>query len=254
MSPGDVGELVKPFVFLDLFEMQEFRGPGFAAHPHSGIATHTTLLEGTFDYGDSTGKTGVMPADSVEWMQAGGGVWHWGSPRQNIPVRGYQLWVALPPKLELEPVRSQYVEARSIPSDGKARVLLGSYGAMESPVLYREPLTYLHVKLEPNDVWTYTPPELHDVAWIAVSRGKLHVSGAVIEREMVVFEEGTGAIQFRAEGAAELVIGSAIKHPHPLVCGNYSVHTAADALARGEAGIEVIGGTPLVMAKRGRRA
>src|SRR3954469_1495041 len=83
MIPGDLGEHVKPFVFLDYFETEGFQGGGFAAHPHSGIATLTTLLEGTTDYGDSTGKSGSMHAGNLEWMQAGGGVWHWGDPRPN---------------------------------------------------------------------------------------------------------------------------------------------------------------------------
>ena len=33
----------------------------------------------------------------------------------------------------------------------------------------------------------------------------------------------------------------AIKHPHPLVLGDYSVHTSGPALARGEAEINRIG-------------
>ena len=38
MSPSDFGQLLKPFVFLDFFDMQ---GPPFvgALHAHSGIAT-----------------------------------------------------------------------------------------------------------------------------------------------------------------------------------------------------------------------
>jgi hypothetical protein len=30
------------------------------------------------------------------------------------------------------------------------------------------------------------------------------------------------------------VLGSAVKHPHPLVSGTYSVHTSAAALEQGE--------------------
>ncbi|HTB73229.1 MAG TPA: hypothetical protein VK762_08285 [Polyangiaceae bacterium] len=41
MSPGDLGELVKPFVFLDYFEAPSTGGPQMADHPHSGIATHS---------------------------------------------------------------------------------------------------------------------------------------------------------------------------------------------------------------------
>jgi hypothetical protein len=46
MSPSDLGELLKPFVFLDLFEHE---GPPFEGglHPHSGIATRTYVTEGS---------------------------------------------------------------------------------------------------------------------------------------------------------------------------------------------------------------
>src|SRR5262245_37949252 len=73
MSPGDLGELVKPFVFLDSFDFPSFHGPELPMHPHSGISTHTTLLQGSLDYRDSTGKSGRLTPGSIEWMQAGGG-------------------------------------------------------------------------------------------------------------------------------------------------------------------------------------
>ena len=57
-----------------------------------------------------------------------------------------------------------------------------------------------------------------------------------------MFEESDGApIELHAEEATSFVIGSAIKHPYPLVLGYYSVHTNADALARGEAEIRRVG-------------
>src|SRR2546428_3353143 len=37
MSPGDLGQLLKPFVFLDLFDMDTASFPGIGLHPHSGI-------------------------------------------------------------------------------------------------------------------------------------------------------------------------------------------------------------------------
>ena len=88
-SPSDLGEMLKPFVFLDYFELDAASGFGFNAHPHSGIATHTTCLDGALDYGDSTGKSGSMAVGNLEWMQAAGGVWHWGQPSPGTPSRGY---------------------------------------------------------------------------------------------------------------------------------------------------------------------
>jgi redox-sensitive bicupin YhaK (pirin superfamily) len=240
MSPGDLGELVKPFVFLDYFEAPSSGGPQMADHPHSGIATHTTLLQGSVGYRDSTGKSGTLRAGSVEWMQAGGGVWHGGDMRPGEPVRGYQLWVALPARLELQPAFSQYLDPEAVESDGRARVLLGSQGTQRSPIADVSRLAYLHVRLQDGETWRYQPPLDHDVAWLAVNDGKLHVAGTVVARRMAVFEEGEGALELRAEGPTEFVLGSAVKHPHPLVCGSYSVHTSAHTLALGEAGIRKV--------------
>jgi redox-sensitive bicupin YhaK (pirin superfamily) len=46
MSPSDLGEQLKPFVFLDLFEadMRALAG-SMSVHPHSGIATITAFTE-----------------------------------------------------------------------------------------------------------------------------------------------------------------------------------------------------------------
>ena len=51
MSPSDFGEILKPFVFLDLFDHEgaPFNG---ALHPHSGIATLTYVIEGAVSYID----------------------------------------------------------------------------------------------------------------------------------------------------------------------------------------------------------
>jgi redox-sensitive bicupin YhaK (pirin superfamily) len=240
MSPGDLGELVKPFVFLDYFEAPSSGGPQMADHPHSGIATHTTLLQGSVGYRDSTGKSGTLRAGSVEWMQAGGGVWHGGDLRPGEPVRGYQLWVALPAPLELQPAFSQYLDPEAIESDGRVRVLLGGHGKLRSPIVDVSRLAYLHVRLQDGEAWRYQPPIDHDVAWLAVNDGKLHVAGTVVARRMAVFEEGDGPLELRAEGPTEFVLGSAAKHPHPLVCGYYSVHTSEHALALGETGIRKV--------------
>src|SRR6185503_2048216 len=199
-------------------------------------------LEGDLLYGDSTGKSGRLRAGSVEWMRAGGGVWHGGS----IPpgrIRGFQLWMAMEGLLELAPAESHYVDVETIPTDGHVRVLLGSYGRLKSPIPYPQPVTYLHVRLRDGERWTFEPHAGHDVAWLAVSRGHLIVAGAKVGLEMVVFDEGNQPIEVTADGDVELVIASAVKHAHPLVTGSYSVHTSRKNLVIGEAGIEKIAGS-----------
>lgn len=251
MSPGDLGETLKPFVFLDYFDFGSTAGFEFNAHPHSGIATHTTFLEGAFEYGDSTGKIGSMGPGSVEWMQAGSGVWHWGRPLPGTPARGYQLWVALPPELELSPARSTYVDADQIASDGRASALLGDNGSDRSAVASEMPITYLHVRLTDGEEWTYRPQAHHELAWLAINAGRLHTaSGDVLEQELVVFTAGNAPIELRSKGSSEFVIGSARKHGHTLVLGPSSVHTSEAALLQGHARIAELATTPLVSAAR----
>jgi redox-sensitive bicupin YhaK (pirin superfamily) len=247
MSPGDIGELVKPFVFLDYFDFAGYGGSGLPVHPHSGIATHTTIVEGSVLYADSTGKSGTLRARGVEWMQAGSGVWHGGGPGPHDgELRGFQLWVALAPPLELAPAHSQYVDAASIPSDDHTRVLLGSYRGVSSAIPYPAPITFLQVTLRDRERWTYEPSHGHDIAWLAVATGGLRVAGTSLHREMALFEEGSAAIDVVADGDVEFVVGSALKHPHPLVTGDYSVHTSRETLTLGEAGIERVASAMLL--------
>ena len=57
MSPGELGEILKPFVFLDLFVMDgKIALPPIEMgwHPHLGIATVSVLLEGAVRYAETT--------------------------------------------------------------------------------------------------------------------------------------------------------------------------------------------------------
>src|SRR5258708_12964527 len=70
VSPGDIGELIKPFVFLDYFEADPATAPKFGFHPHSGIATLTLILAGQAFYEDTTGREGVIETGGVCVMPA----------------------------------------------------------------------------------------------------------------------------------------------------------------------------------------
>src|SRR5690349_25061469 len=80
MSPSDLGQYLKPFVFLDFFDADASAFRGFGLHPHSGIATLTWIMQGSVGYEDTSGQSGVLRQGGVEWMQAGGGAWHAGGP------------------------------------------------------------------------------------------------------------------------------------------------------------------------------
>jgi redox-sensitive bicupin YhaK (pirin superfamily) len=241
VSPSDIGELIKPFVFLDYFEADPAHAPTFGFHPHSGIATLTLLLNGQLWYEETTGVKGVIAPSGIEWMRAGGGVWHTGGAVGTERIKGYQLWVALPPDLENGPPQSQYLGSEEFQSQGPARVILGRHGNATSKVAAPETMNYLDVQLKAGERWRYEPPHNHSVAWIAVHQGSVTTPDEVTKGELAVFEESSSAIEFEAQDDAAFILGSAIKHPHDLVLGYYSVHTNPDALERGEANIARIG-------------
>jgi redox-sensitive bicupin YhaK (pirin superfamily) len=242
VSPSDLGELIKPFVFLDLFEVPVSREPLFGWHPHSGIATLTLVHEGAASYEETTGRKGVLSAGGVEWMRAGRGVWHTGSSAGEVTTKGFQLWVALPEHLEHAPAQSRYLSADEVPASGNARVILGNYAGASSVIPAPEGINYLDVALQAGEHWSYRPPTGHEVAWIAVSQGTVRAAEAVSAGELVVFEESDAEIAIQADSSARFVLGSAVKHPHDLVTGRYSVHTSPAALRAGEQEIRRIAG------------
>ncbi len=241
VSPGDIGEMIKPFVFLDHFEADAVNAPKFGFHPHSGIATLTLILSGQAFYKETTGREGIVGTGGVEWMRAGSGVWHTGGLHGEERGKGFQLWVAMPPELELAEPHSQYLDVSAFEKAGPARIIMGEYEGRQSIVAAPAGMTYLDVRLKAGERWSFTPPKGHDVAWIAVHEGAVSTAEGIFSGELVVFEESEDEIHFEAASDAGFVLGSAIKHPYDLVTGYYSVHTNAAALWQGERNIAQIG-------------
>jgi redox-sensitive bicupin YhaK (pirin superfamily) len=239
MSPSDLGERLKPFVFLDLFEA-DMRGltGSMPVHPHSGIATVTVFTDGDVTFDDPQAGHGTLGYGGVEWVRAGRGMWHGKelSAGTSPTTQGFQLWIALPPDLETAEPDAQYIVSEQIPVAGPARVMVGSYGGAASPVRAPGGINYLLVTLKPGERWTYQPPTGHHLAWVAVGRGALQAGDRVSSGELAIFDNG--AIPITLEGVARtgatFVLGSAVPHPYPLHLGSYSVHTSAEALAAGE--------------------
>jgi redox-sensitive bicupin YhaK (pirin superfamily) len=249
MSPSDLGRVLKPFVFLDLFDSEGTSFSGMALHPHSGIATLSYMLEGSVRYEDTSGATGILREGGVEWFKAGHGAWHGGGPNGSGRARGFQLWIALPPEQELGSVESIYLAPYAVRRHGPAIVLLGKYGGVSSPLRAPSSMSYLFVHLNAGESWSYQPPSDHTVGWVALSTGSLAVPERVESGELAVFESSNEAIDFYAEADTEFVLGSAASHPYELALGNYSVHTCPATLRAGERRIAKI---PARLQKEGR--
>jgi len=132
-----------PFLLLDDFRSNtpsEYQ-KGFPWHPHRGIETITYMLKGSVEHQDSMGNKGVIGAGDIQWMTAGGGIYH-----QEMPVGddtgkmyGFQLWANLPKRDKLIDPKYRGFTAEEIPeiknSDGVViKVIAGKILEVEGPV------------------------------------------------------------------------------------------------------------------------
>jgi redox-sensitive bicupin YhaK (pirin superfamily) len=173
-------------------------------------------------------------------MRAGGGVWHGGGLGDPGRTRGFQLWIALPPELELGPSQSIYLSPETVPLDGPARVLIGSYGAATSSIQAPSPMNYLAVRLKPGERWRYQPPAGHTVLWTAVGKGSILVPDELQQGELAALTRSSAVLEVEALSDAEFVLGSAAPHNYHLVLGSHSVHTSVEALREAETRISDI--------------
>jgi redox-sensitive bicupin YhaK (pirin superfamily) len=249
ISPSDIGEQLKPFIFLDYFNAEIKPGFGFPMHPHSGIATLTWQPGTDVAYEDTTGQHGVLKAGGLEWMNAGGGAWHKASLLGSGHSTGFQLWVAMPHVVENGPSKGQYVAPEQVAevavNGGTVKVLLGSLtangNAAISTIESHQDMNYFVVQLDSGAKWRYSPPMNHDVAFAVGFSGTPLVNDTALQHSLALLSSH-GDIEVAApNGPIQVLVGTAAKHKWDLVLGTSSVHTSADALAMGLQTISAIG-------------
>jgi redox-sensitive bicupin YhaK (pirin superfamily) len=96
--------------FLALAE-DWFSEPGFEWHPHRGIETVTTVLDGVLEHGDNLGNAGALEPGDIQWMTAGRGIVHRELAFRNDHVHTLQLWINLPAKHKM--VQTGYQDLRA---------------------------------------------------------------------------------------------------------------------------------------------
>ena len=241
---AELRERLKPFVFLDHFDVATSERWGFPYHPHSGVATFSYPQASDLHHQDTGGNGGVVAEGSVQWMAAGGGIWHeeFYVPRAG-KVSGLQLWVVLPPDRENAEVEYQVAEQEELPKIGGTRVLAGAFGDAKSPIITPYEFNYFDVQLRSGEGWKFEPPPEHDVAWAYNYAGSLEVAGdRVAPKHLVVLSEEPGRVELEAGSEdAAFVIGTAKRTPWPIVASRGSMHTSQGALDAGTRQIAELG-------------
>ncbi|MES1157648.1 MAG: pirin family protein [Haliangium ochraceum] len=228
-------ERVSPFVLMDYGPPKEFsplargkRGVGW--HPHRGFETVTLAWEGAVAHRDNAGHAGVIGPGDVQWMTAGGGIFHEEYHEEQFSRRGgpmhmMQLWVNLPRKDKLVAPSYQPITAADIPrvalaTGGEVRVIAGTFEGARGPAHTFTPMTMLDVRLVPGAHLAVALPATHN-AMAVVARGRVHAGQGAAEQvsaragELLLFANDGDRVELSANEDSHVVVlaGEPIDEP-----------------------------------------
>ncbi len=242
IRPHELGQRLKPFVFLDHLHADMPEGAGFGFHPHSGIAAVTYQRDVDSAFVDTTGRQGVLRAQGLEWLQAGAGAWHKATLTRSGWVSGFQLWLALPPGWEDTEASSLCLAPEAVPEVGPVRVLAGEFQGRRSAIDSPMPFDYFDVALDQTTYWQHNVPAAHDVAWALVYGGAAEVNGCASRHELLVFSsQGVGIRARGLQPGARMLFATSSVHPHLLLVRSGSVHTNTRSLLAARQRIHALG-------------
>jgi len=218
--PVAMGKWMSPFLLLDemgpvVYEPGE--AIGAPSHPHRGFETVTYLLEGAMQHKDSAGNSGDLFSGDVQWMTAGKGVIHSELPHPDVMengglTHGFQIWVNLPAKDKMMAPRYQDIQSESIPQvnseDGNvwAKVIAGKAMGVEAVIDTVIPITYIHMKMQPNSVYKHDCV-LDENVMLYLFGGSIFVNEEVVEDgELGLTTKGVELEFSSGEHGAELLI------------------------------------------------
>ena len=213
--PSSEKRSIGPFVFFDEMgpaTMPPGVGMDVRPHPHVNLATITFMFDGEIHHRDSLGTSAVIRPGAINLMVAGRGITHSErSPEAARPVEaslhGLQLWIALPETHEETEPAFHHYPAADLPvweeSGARIRLLVGDWGAHQSPVKTFSSTLYAAIDLAPNaEVTVADAPErgLYIVDGAISIAGERHEAGA-----MVVLRGGVAA-RIHADSAATVAL------------------------------------------------
>ncbi|MBB4126472.1 hypothetical protein GGR77_001762 [Xanthomonas translucens] len=206
---GPTGEPIDPILGVDHAWIS---APQFPAHPHAGFSAVSYVFldsETGIDNRDSLGNHNVIQPGGLHWTAAGRGVVHEEFPVETgKTVHTLQIFVnlheerqnAAPFALSLEPSDVPVVHEPG----AKARVPLGTFRGVASPLETPTRLTLLDIALEDAAELRVPIPAGH-AAFVLPIHGELVVNGQSFEREALAVPA------FPAQKTAHELVLSAIR-------------------------------------------
>ena len=188
IAPADPA-LTDPFL---LMAEDWFSTPGFDWHPHRGIETVTTVLDGVLEHGDNLGNTGALQPGDVQWMTAGRGIIHRELAYRDQSAHVMQLWLNLPAAAKLTKTRYQDVLAARRPQLTRPGAVLdvisGTVHGVTGPALNHVPVQGVLITLDPATTLDYPLPAEHR-AFVHILSGRATVAGRNVRADETAWSD-----------------------------------------------------------------
>ncbi len=219
--------MVGPFIFIDHMG-PSILGPkkymDIDQHPHIGLSTLTYLLEGEMRHEDSLGTKQLIAPGSVNWMTAGKAVTHTErTPLESrdgraIHMHGYQIWVALPKKMEdIEP-SFHHIEAKDLPRWGNKKahfaLIAGEAFGKRSPVPVHSELFMVEVKAK-EDYTINLEGQVRGEIGICVVDGNIQACEHEIGKGNMLISKTEDACQLTLKSGAHVFLFGGIPLEEP---------------------------------------
>ena len=235
----DHTKLTDPFLLLDHFgsDNPDDYVKGFPWHPHRGIETVTYMLGGTVEHGDSVGNAGKIGPGDIQWMTAGGGVFHQEMPKPSKGMmHGLQLWVNLPAKDKMMEPRYRGILEAEVPvvkiPNGEVRVIAGTYKDVTGPVQELVvDVEYLDVRLKKGTGLTHTVKKGF-TSFCYLIEGTGEFDAAKLEKAQLVLFTEAGSIGVKAIEDIHYIFVTGRQLNEPIAWGGPIVMNTEEELQR----------------------
>jgi len=200
---------------------------GVGVHPHKGFETVTIAYHGKVAHHDSGGNHGVIGEGDVQWMTAGAGILHKEYHEAEFSRKGgvfqmVQLWVNLPAKHKLTPVKYQPITnndmVKVLLDDSKStiEIIAGEYNGLKGPAFTFSPMDLFNAKLLKGDKATFSFSKEYNTGMLVIE-GKITVNNKkpAPENHFILFDHDGEDITIEAEEDSIVLIlnGEPINEP-----------------------------------------
>lgn len=221
---------MSPFFMMDYNSKIDFtpretpRGVG--VHPHRGFETVTIAYHGKIAHNDSTGNSGVIGEDDVQWMTAASGILHKeyheeGFSKKGGPFQMIQLWVNLPAKDKMSTPKYQAITngelgKYQLPHEGGVvEVIAGEFKGVKGAASTFTPIEMYNARLKKGASVAFDLPSTFNTG-ILVVEGEIKVNGekAAVDNFILFKNEGEIiSIQADEDSVAFIISGEPINEP-----------------------------------------